>query len=187
MTNDKEKMTQAQLDELVCRIVPEQYWPLSLTGQPIDLMGDQPPVTNITVQKEMNFLKRVVKYYSVETLLKSMPRAYTLNWGELRKAAKLPWENYIKSSSIWINETSLSVMGMEGMEFILLHEIGHADWAVRKQELLPKWSAENAELYADFYAHQRLASLYDLKTADDLLLRFGSLHGSGKETTKYDA
>ena len=100
-------LTQQMLDEVVRRIVPKEYWPL-------DILGLKPPdlprpavVTNITVQVEEEFLGRVIKYRDVDELLASMPRAYTLNWGVLRKNARLPdWEDYTHSSSIWINETA---------------------------------------------------------------------------------
>lgn len=182
-------VTQEQLDEMVRRIVPPEYWPLALRGlSPTALPPNQTPVTNISVQAEEQFLKRIIKYYSVEELIKSIPRAYTLNWGVLYREAKMPgWDEYVRSSSIWINETALAVMGTLGMEFVLLHEVGHVDWNYRKEELLTCLKASDSEVYADFYAHEQLVRVYDRGLADTMLKQFASRHGAGKDAKNYDA
>jgi len=181
------KLTQSVLDAMVERVVPHTYWPLNLLGKKVTDSNVPPMVTNISIQTQDDFLERMIKYYSVEQLLVAIPKAYRLNWGYLMKAAKAKeWEKHTKSCGIWLNEVVDGLTTME-TEFILLHEVGHVDWDCRKEELSPFWSHAELELYADLYAHDQLAKIYDAPLAKQLLESHGSLHGYGSEESKFNA
>ncbi len=180
-------LTQEQLDEMVKRVVPRTYWPPSLLGKRPKDFDEPPPVTNISIQAQDEFLERITKFYTVEQLLESVPRAYKLNWGYMMKLAQSSdWEKYTKSCSVWFNET-ITQLGVLAMEFILLHEIGHIDWDCRGEELTPLWRLSEMELYADLYAHDRLVELYDAPMAKMMLKSYGSLHGYGNKEREIDA
>lgn len=69
------------------------------------------------------------------------------------------------------------------MIFILLHEVGHVDWHFSEDS--KNFSEEEHELYADFFAFETLKDVMGMDRAFDILLRYCSAQGMGKEILKH--
>lgn len=167
------KVTQEILDALVVKLVPEKYRPGS---HDIDNL---PTVTNISVMEKDELTKRVAVVFPGENQTAGGKEIVTsgvhYNWGLLRKGAKLPdWEKWAKSSAIFISDEIAG--GNLHLSFIVLHEIGHVDWNVRREEL-HFWQHKDEELYCDAYAYEVLKNKYDEETAFIIMQLFGSIDG----------
>jgi hypothetical protein len=104
----------------------------------------------------------------------------TLDWGALRTSAGLSSESPVVGKyGIFISKTATADRDM--LSFILLHEVGHIDWFLKKKtgKEMPR-SMGNSDLYADIYAFEVLKGHYGLDEGIKLLRRFGSSRGWSK-------
>lgn len=158
-------VTQKQADKLVAAIVPEKYKPRRVVN------GQPPYLTNISVMPYIDFYKRVLNYRSEEELRNCTPRGLCLNWGELQLLAKVEkGKEWLRSHTIYLCDSFPG--GTLQLSFVILHEIGHIDFNLRESK--PKI---NSDLYADSYAFQQLADIYDMNLAFTLLNLYGSEKG----------
>ncbi len=159
-------ITQEQVDKLVTAVVPEKYQPCEVNGD-----GRPPYLTNISVMPFTDFYKRVLIYHTEEDLAGCTPRGLCLNWGKLRSAAgKAGGEEWLHSHSIFLCDSFPG--GSLQLGFVILHEIGHIDFNLKEEG-----PQQNADLYADTYAFLRLADVYNMDLAFDLLTLYGSENG----------
>lgn len=185
---DLKKDLQLLLDAIIVKVVPEEYWPLTLRGLTYNELPQPPPVTNIHIQSHAVIMEKAVKYNACAPEAADGCLAYTINWGVMRRRAQRPdWEKDIKSHSIWISDQCLTRLDFDGMAFVLLHEIGHVDQACRAEELYAAWGPDSRELYADYYAYKRLCELYGEEKASAWAAQFGSSHGIRSTKVTHEA
>jgi hypothetical protein len=164
-------LTKENLKKLVEDIVPSPYKP----GEAFASVKKSPYVTNIEYIDKDN-ISRWVKNDGGDQDATNI-QAVAMNWGVMKRRAQIPtWKESKLSYGIWLSkELDVPVMTLA---FIILHEIGHVDWAVRRGELI-NWKEEHQESYADMYAYERLGELYGEHTAVTTLNRCASAHGLG--------
>ena len=169
-------LTEENLNKLIDDIVPSPYKP----GEAFASIKSFSYVTNIgylSKAKMSNWIDKDCAGRNTSDI-----HAIAMNWGVLRKkAGSKTWDESKLSFGIWIRE-DLDVP-IVALSFIILHEIGHVDWAVRRKELLG-WCEENQEVYADTYAYQQLVKLYGKLSAEKTLLSFGSVNGLGSKNSE---
>lgn len=159
-------VTQEQVNKIVTAIVPKEYKPCGL-----DSKGNPPYLTNISVMPYTDFYKRVLNYYSEEELAGNIPRGLCLNWGRLQMLAGVEKdEGWLHSHSVYLCDSFPG--GSLQLCFVILHEIGHIDFNIKVDKL-----DVNGDLYADTYAFLRLADVYSMGLAFNLLNLYGSENG----------
>lgn len=162
-------VTQKQLDEIVADLVPEEYQPKGVNAF----------VTGISI-KDCRTVERWAKQ-AVGSEGSNLVRALCINWGLLYKKYSLPsWRDSIHSHYIIIRDDLKG--GMLEAAFAVLHEVGHVDWATRRQELA-YLTDDKEELHADVYAYEILNKKFGIK-AIDLLGQFASKDGFNSERYK---
>lgn len=170
-------LTKENLEKLVNDIIPEPYKPG--TGAASESEGSFTYVTNVDYVAKA----KLTKWVKVDSGADATNiHAVAMNWGIMKRKAKLPdWEAARLSHAIWISE-ELDVP-VFSLAFIILHEVGHVDFKVRRAELL-SWKTEDEESYADMYAYEQLCAKYGQKVALNTLVKYGSMHGLGASKEK---
>jgi len=168
-------LTKENLNKLVADIIPEPYGPGQ--GFPPGSKGTFAYVTNVDYISKAKMSKWIQTDSGGDA---TNVHAIAMNWGIMKlKARSKDWEEAKLSHSIWISD-ELDVPTL-ALAFIILHEVGHVDWKVRRGELL-SWKEEDQESYADVYAYERMCELYGQKAALETLTSYGSMHGLGSTT-----
>jgi hypothetical protein len=169
-------LTKENLKKLIEDIVPSPYKP----GEAFATVKAFSYVTNIEYIAKAKISKWVKNDGGDQNTTNI--HAIAMNWGVMRRRARRDtWADSKLSFGIWLSE-DLDVPVMT-LAFIILHEIGHVDWAVRRGELI-NWKEEHQESYADMYAYERLGQLYGDYTAMTTLNRCASEQGLGAPKEK---
>lgn len=181
-------LTQDRLDEMVRRIVPAAYQPIGKDNKGVFGSGRPPYITHFSVHPLEKFKHKLAYYYKPEELEKmGRVQAATVNWGLfMLRAGRPKWEDYVKYSYVFFNEEMHDFSSFK-LEFVLLHEVGHADWHANYEKLKTLWKKEECELYADLYATEQLAQLYDRDLAQTMLKLFGTEWNRVQKENRYDA
>lgn len=146
---------QELVDKIVANVVPEEYWPIK------GLEGKEPAkITGIKVEPDHErFVGFIKKFHSSQEVESGRIISLCVNWGTLMRRAKRPhWNRFLYSNCIFIDGNA--DVGALELEFIILREVGFADWNCRLETLAHTWVDDKVDHYADYYAAQRLSMVY---------------------------
>jgi hypothetical protein len=81
------------------------------------------------------------------------------------------WEKELQNNALFVDENLWG--GSLHTAFVLLHEVGHVNWAVERNKL-SGWQEADKETYCDFYATSILREKYGEECASTLATLFAS-------------
>ncbi len=155
-------ISELRVNEIVKQFVPEKYLP-----------KPEGPVRDILyVSREA--LDEFVAQLGVPRLVGA--QALCIDRNELKGIDKLDDFIIVLSNDILLEEHLI---------FVLLHEIGHVDFHFCEDE--KKKFGGDTEVYADIFAHCTLNHLVGFSRSFEMLTRYCSADGFGKEVLKENA
>jgi len=168
---------QKVVDGLVKELVPEEYRPQKYIPENIP-----PVVTNISIIEKESFLEMISNGGPLLNVDPERTFGLQINWGILRERARVPgFERWNKSHAVFLREDLIKIPGTMQLSFVILHEVGHVAWHLKRDGSLSMWEEEDEELYCDIFAYEQLKAVRGEDVAYLILQLCGSADGWNRE------